>query len=355
VKNLISGVQWIVGLGLIPYAIAALMPSWRWLLGLTLVIGGALSAIWIQDWIVTSDPGYRDGGGGAALGLLFGYIITIAFAAGVGIRTVTLILASKGLPLRHVFTICVAGFAVVPAIFIVPAGWQEWEMRSPSEACSNATFQIDIANANFTIPATPVFIVYLGERSAQDAYYFNMNPSLRSFCRLSDNGKQPVKATVIWLRFGQYRESAPRICTTPVPDWAKTYCTADGSANPKPTERDNVDFPLDIKVFSPNEFRLGDFGGSRSTYEDSLPVKPLPYGSVFITSDTLTTPDQHPLTFECRESGKDYWCKTSYPWSEGASLYYSFQSGRDEIAARGSRIDVETRKFLSGFKAQRRW
>jgi len=59
VKHLVSEVQWIVGLGLIPYAIAVLMPSWRWLLAVTLIIGGALAAIWIQDWVVRSDPGYR--------------------------------------------------------------------------------------------------------------------------------------------------------------------------------------------------------------------------------------------------------------------------------------------------------
>jgi hypothetical protein len=162
------------------------------------------------------------------------------------------------------------GFALVPAIIILPGAWHERKMRPPSETCSNATFQINVANANFTIPATPVFIVYLGERSAQDAYYFSVNPSLQSFCRLSDNGKQPVKATNIWLRFGQYRESAPPICTAPVPDWATTYCAADGSANPKLTEQDSFDFPLDIHVFAPEEFALSEFGGSRSTYEDSL-------------------------------------------------------------------------------------
>jgi hypothetical protein len=74
---------------------------------------------------------------------------------------------------------------------------------------------------------------------------------------------------------------------------------------------------------------------------------------VFIASDTLT-PDQHPLTFECNENGAGYWCKTSYPWSDGASLNYTFRSGRDDVAARGRRIDVEARKFLSGLRAQRR-
>jgi hypothetical protein len=349
VRNLISSAEWIIGLGLIPYAIAVLMPSWRWLLGVTLIVGGVLSALWIQHWIASSAPDYHEGAGGA-LGIAFVFVITLAFATGVIVRAFTMLLAAKGLPLRHVFTICVVGFAIVPAIFIVPGAWHDWNMRPPSEACSNTTFHIKVANVDFAIPAAPIFIVYLGKRSNQDAYYFSMNPSLRTFCSLSDNGRQPIKATNIWLRFGRYRETAPTICTDPVPDWAKTYCAADGSA--KPTQDDSIDFPLDIHVFAPDEVTMGEFGGSRSTYDDSLQRKPWPNAPVFIKSDSLT-PDQHPLTFECNENGNDDWCKTSYPWSDGANLNYSFRSRRDDVATRGRRVDVETRKFLSGFTAQR--
>ena len=351
VKDFIDSAVWILELGLIPYAIAVVMPSWRWLLGVTLVIGGALAALWIHNWIVSSDPGYRDGGIAEALGLFVGYVITTAFAAGVAIRAITLMLALKGLRLRHVFTICVAGFAIVPAILLAPGAWHEWEMRPPSEACLNATFDIKIANADFSIPATPIFNVYLGRRSGQDAYYFGMKPSLRSFCSLNDNGRQPVRATNIWLRFGQSRGTAPAICATgAVPDWAKTYCAADGSA--RPVKYDAIDFPLDIHVFAPNDVMMGEFGGSRSTYDDSLRATPGPNAPVFFKSETLT-PDQHPLTFECRENTNGYWCKTSYPWRDGASLNFSFQSERRDVAATGTRIDAETRKFLSGFRARR--
>jgi hypothetical protein len=42
VKNIVDSLVWIIGIGLIPYTIAVLMPSWRWLLGVALVIGGPL-------------------------------------------------------------------------------------------------------------------------------------------------------------------------------------------------------------------------------------------------------------------------------------------------------------------------
>jgi hypothetical protein len=221
-------------------------------------------------------------------------------------------------------------------------------MRAPSEACSGATFHVSVERFDLSLPAALNFTVYLGRTSSKDAYYLSLNQGLRSFCGLSDNGRRPVKATHIWLRIDQYRKSAPPICTGAIPDWARTYCAADGL---NPNEYDSVDFPLNIHVFAPDRVIMGEFGGSRSTYEDSRDAKPRPNGPVFIASDRLT-PDQHPLTFECNENGTGYWCKTSYPWSDGASLNYAFRSTRDDVAARGGRIDVETRKFLLGLKTQ---
>lgn len=343
-KNLISGVQWIIGLGLIPYAIAVIMPTWRWLLGVTLVIGGPLSALWIQHWIASSAPDYYKGPAGA-IGIAYILIVTAAFAVGVGIRATTLIFAPKGLRLRYIVLIYVAGFAIVPVIPLGPSLWHEWNIRPPSEACSSATFHVKVANADFSIPASPIFSVYLANTSSRDAYYFYSNSSLRGFCRLSDNGKQAVTATKISFRFDGnhfdgYRNSAPTTCAGSVPESAKTFCIADA----KPAEIDSIDFPPHVT--------LGELDGSRSTYEDSQRATRTD-GSVFITSEALT-PDQHPLTFECAESGTGYWCKTSYPWSDGTILNYVFRSPRGDVAARGGRIDVETRKFLSGFAAQHR-
>jgi hypothetical protein len=43
-----------------------------------------------------------------------------------------------------------------------------------------------------------------------------------------------------------------------------------------------------------------------------------------------------------------YWCKTSYPWRDGTTLGYTFRAAREDVAARGARIDAEARKFLAG-------
>lgn len=336
----------ILGWGLIPYAIAVLAPTWRWLLGITLVIGSLLCAGWIQHWIVSSAPDYREGAGGP-IGIALFVLITIGFFTGVGVRALTLILASRGLSLRYVFMICVAGAAIVPVVLWAPGAWQDWKMRAPPEACLNAKFDIRVADARFVVPNLPFLIVYLGRTPGRNAYYFYSNPSLRAFCALSDDGRQVVRAASIWLKFEQQGAFAPVICTEPVADWAKTFCEAYGSGNS--SRKMSVDFPLDTHVFAPDEARLGSFGGSRSTYQDSLHAEVRPREVEFIRAD-IPTPDGQPLTFECRPSGSGYWCKAGYPWVEGATLNYTFRSARNDIVARGSRIDVEVRKFLSGFR-----
>lgn len=336
-----SFVLLVLKLGLIPYAIAVLMPTWRWLGGVTVVMGGMLAALWIQDWIVTSDPLHHEGAGGA-LGRVFALIVIAAFATGVIVRGSSLMLRTRGVHRRTIATICIAGFAIVPALFAVPAALDAWRRRPPSEACTNATFRLKIADAAFALPATSMFNIYLGRTPARDAYYLGLKPSLRDFCNLNDNGKLPVAATHIWLKLRNYALATPAICAGPIPEWARTYCGAHEAATRG--EEDEIDFPADIHVFAPDQVNLGEFGGSRSTYEDSLHTASQTGGHVFIRSSASVS--GQPQTFDCHPNDRGYWCTTSYPWRDGANLGYAFRSGHHNAATRGERIDAETRKFL---------
>jgi hypothetical protein len=329
---------------LIPYAIPALMPTWRWWLAVTCVFGGMLAALWIQHWIVSSRPDYHEGAGGG-IGVAFWALVTTGFATGVAVRGCTLLFAAYGLRLRYALAICILGFAIVPALIVVPTWWHGWKMRPASEACRSATFHVTVANAALSIPAVSFWNVYLGRTSSRDAYYLEQGVSLREFCGVNDDGRRPVKATNIWLRLRNFGLVTPAQCTGPVADWAKTYCDAHEAA--KRGGDDKLDFPLDIYVFSPNEVITGEFGGTRSTYEDSLKTTPQS-SDVYIPTDASSR--QEPLTFRCHQIDTGYWCSTFYPWHDGAHLGYTFQSPRNEIAARGSRIDAETHKFLSGLE-----
>jgi hypothetical protein len=100
------------------YAIAAVMPTWRWLLGMTLVVAVLLYMGWHRPWIELLLPNaYEgpDGGLGSALAL----VITHGFFAGVVMRGLTLLLGSWGLRRRYVIAICVAGFIMSPGIVMV--------------------------------------------------------------------------------------------------------------------------------------------------------------------------------------------------------------------------------------------
>jgi len=155
----------------VPYTIAVVMPTWRWLLGVTLVIGGAIAALWIQDWYITSNPDYHEGVGGA-LGRAMFTLVTLGFVTGVAVRAVTLFMVSRGLSSGYSFTICVLGGAIVPGFMASATAWDTWRLRPPDEVCLKATFHIKVANADFAIPALSFAGVYLGNRSHQDAYYF---------------------------------------------------------------------------------------------------------------------------------------------------------------------------------------
>jgi hypothetical protein len=116
-----------LGTCLVSYAVAVVMPTWRWLLGMTLVVGLLLSADWSRHWIISSFP---DSGPGGGIGAVLLFVATVGFAAGATVRGLSLLLGSWGLPRRHVVMLCVAGAAIAPAIITfapntltVPNAW----------------------------------------------------------------------------------------------------------------------------------------------------------------------------------------------------------------------------------------
>jgi hypothetical protein len=106
---LLSLILFVIKLALIPYALPSLMPTWRWWLGLALLGGGLLSALWILDR-----------GLGDVLDVLMGVIITISFVTGVVVRALTLVMSGRGIPPRCNIAITIAGFGIMVAILVLP-------------------------------------------------------------------------------------------------------------------------------------------------------------------------------------------------------------------------------------------
>ena len=339
---MVQVIQWAAGLGLLPYALAVAMPSWRWLLGCVIFAGGPLAALWIQHFIAAATPGYKEGPGGFIGIFIFG-VITIAFTAGVGVRAATLALTAAGWSLKRAFWFNVAGFGCYIAVFAVPYGWQEWRLRPPSAECAQSVFDVELAGVRLALPAAPIFNVYLGRTSSSDAYYLGLKPSLRDFCARNDNGKQRVHATNLWIRFERAWGLDRAMCEGQVAPWAGKLCAAVAATDLRQTN--TADFPLEAHVFSPDEVILGQFGGSRSTYEDLLAGRAMMSRPIFIKSERLT-PDGKPLTFVCMDSNERYYCRASYPWLSGATLDYTFRAEKENVAERGLRIDDAAQAFV---------
>jgi hypothetical protein len=117
---------------IIPYAIALLIPTWRWLLAFSTVAGMMLFADRSRHWMIGCP--LASGSGSASSCVWFGnmllFMATSGFTIGVVVRGLTSCLASRGLPRSLVVAICIAGGVLAPAlvmvapdIFIRPRAW----------------------------------------------------------------------------------------------------------------------------------------------------------------------------------------------------------------------------------------
>jgi hypothetical protein len=116
---------------LVSYAVAVVMPTWRWLLGMTLVVGLLLYADWSRHWIISSFPDSAEGPA-CGIGAVLLFVATIGFAAGAIVRGLSLLLGSWGLRRRYIVMMCIAGAAIAPAIITFapntltfPSAWSQ--------------------------------------------------------------------------------------------------------------------------------------------------------------------------------------------------------------------------------------
>lgn len=346
---------WIV----FPYALAAIMPTWRWLLGCALLIGGGLGYFWTEYWIDTQRPDYHEGAGGALGVALFG-VATMSFACGVAVRAVSLFVWARGHRNAAVW-VALFGVAVPFVVVAAPGALQAWQRRAPPKACTERGLPIEIAGNRFNIPVAPMFTIYSGQSGARDSYYLFSAPHVRDLCAQTGNGTERVHATHLQIRLDYILQWKSEVCGVSPrssrrefvphdpPPWAVELCAA--VAPNTVLTMDPTDFPLNADVFALSEVKLGNFLGSASTYEDSL-KHPARGGDSTYTSTDSKTPDSNPLTFACRvQSDGSRFCATSYPWLNGVHLHYTFRTRDEQYAEKGRRIDEALRTFLGQFQA----
>ena len=102
-------IAFVIKLGVVPYAVPAVMPTWRWWLGAMLAGCVLLSALWIQD-----------AGADDVLRTLMVLIVTISFIAGVVVRAFTLLMSARGLRPGYRIAVSIAGFGGMVAMLVLP-------------------------------------------------------------------------------------------------------------------------------------------------------------------------------------------------------------------------------------------
>ena len=333
-------VPWVIVIGILPYLAAVLMPGRRTLAVSVLLIGGGFTALWMQHFIAMQSPGYKEGPGGA-IGIALVTIATTAFATGVVVRALSLIVAGLGWSFGRVFAINTFGFPIVIAVFVVPGLWNAWRMRPPSAACVKATFELKLADGHVRVPASSLFNVYLGPSSARDAYYFGILPNLRAFCDLTRNGAQPTRAANITLDLGYNHYLSAVDCADPALVDDANACAALPAI--KRGRIDDTDYPIKAYLFAPNDVVLGEFLGTRSTYDDSMNGHEI--RNEYFHSQRMT-PDGKPLTFACTPQTAGYYCRAAYAWRDGGHLDLEFRAGRAELVSKGERVEATTRAWF---------
>lgn len=86
------------------------MPTWRWWLGVTLLCGGLLSALWIRPSLIGDD----------VLGTLMGVVVTVGFVTGAAVRAMTLLMSARGIRPGCGIAVTIVGFAGMVAVLVLP-------------------------------------------------------------------------------------------------------------------------------------------------------------------------------------------------------------------------------------------
>jgi hypothetical protein len=111
--GLIGSIVLLLVFSVIPYAIAVVMPNWRWLLGLTLIAALLLAAGWSQRWMIGNVG--PCGGFGPVMLLVGG----VGLAVGMAVCGLTLLLRLRGFGQRRIDMVRVAGTMIAPAIILL--------------------------------------------------------------------------------------------------------------------------------------------------------------------------------------------------------------------------------------------
>lgn len=331
----------IIVFALMPYMTTVLMPRW-WAIVLASACWATLATYML--WSLAEArlrPDYR-GGRFEGIDDLLWQLMAVYAAIGLGVGLALLFLRRIGWPVWWRGGLILAGLLAPPAVALALNQARLYDHRPPAASCETATFKVRIAQLPLHIAARSSFNIYLGPGVTREAYYLSIPKYVRLLCDRSQDGLQMLQASMVSLGVqSSIYDLSKRVCAPTPPTWAARLCQG---LKEKPAL---VEWPSEINIFDPATFlRLGEFGGSRSTYDESLTAKDLYYA--YFVSPTRKTPDGKPFSAKCyaASDGNDY-CSTSYPWRDGVFIQYGFHGPRAELDTVSARVEANVERFLS--------
>lgn len=315
---------------LIPYVLAVIFPSWKWVIPYSV-----LSALFFSITL-----GQGGDGPGAVFGLIIGY--GMAYAAGIGViaNIFRIILRSKKYSAKISILPIILFFPISVLIFLMPFMINEYKRR-PSEACTNAKFLLAFEDGvTFKIPSSPLFHINMG--TFHHTRNFNKSTGfygfyLNNLCKETNLGSVPIKTTILRIEPpGSYSESAnddlERFCSANKANWVQKICKA--------KDMRNLDFPYSIYIYSPNSYDptskeiKEDISYKEYKISESSKTKNNEYNSEQLTYKIAPNPDWKmpngdPLTIACSNSGGD--CKTIFALSKNTYVKINLRADSNEF------------------------
>lgn len=318
---------------LLVYASAAVLPSWRWMMG-SVALGGTL--LFLGIWLLPEKPVTSlPEGEGRAYAAIMGVGFVIVYFSALAAKLITLFFEWRRIPSLILHAVLFALLLSAPDLqHRISWAYKTWPA---SDACRSAIFEVDVAGLGFAIAPSPLFAIHAGNATKHEVFSLVEPIWQRKFCATYDNGRKKIDAISLSVQYLSF-PGPKEFCSKP-PDWARLVCTGTWFP-PRPWNRNgtNGDFPLNAQIFSASGTAVA---GPLSTAIDAS--GPLPGAQSISIRSHNTTSDGNPLTFACSISMGEKnvaQCRVAYPWREGAYIGYTFFAPSERIEEFGLRYDA---------------
>jgi len=333
----------------VPFGIALVMPGWRSLFGLTVVLGSVLG------WLYVSASNADGFGAVFALGLAL--YVAGGLISGAITRTIFILSARFKIKTISRVAIGLIGFVLLPSVMFASYKWRQWQMRPVSENCLMTKHPVTIGGAVYYLPSAPYFTIWTGMGSIS---LFEVNQHIRTLCEQSSHSSEPIHVILFSIDMTAGKFKKHPYCKTPNPSnqWLKNLCDSDFNWI-------DENYPRKANISSPSEFdhrrMLASY--SYANFVDEFekakisrhPLESRQMGiferyanGYWVVRDGAWKNEAgEPFTLHCHDSGSTggLYCSTSYRLKSGPQVTYDFRASITDIENTAKKVDENVHRM----------